>query len=287
MRSRGESPLRYPGGKTMLYKNVRRFIYKNGLRGSIYTEPFAGGSGLALKLLLNGDVKKIHLNDYDRGIYAFWHSVLNSTEELIKRIINTPITIDERNKQKNIQSKKDTSSLIDLGFSTLFLNRVNRSGILKAGVIGGKSQKGEYKLDCRFNKVEIIRKITNIASRKEAITLTFLDALELMKTLDTCKKHFLYLDPPYFVKGQGLYMNFYKKEDHVALREYLFMSKFKYIVSYDDCTQIREIYNKERFRTYTLVHNVSNKGVGKEIMYFSKGIRIPESMFYDYKVSKE
>ena len=283
MKSRGVSPLRYPGGKTKLYKNIKRFIYKNGLRNYIYTEPFAGGAGLALNLLFNGDVKKIHLNDYDRGIYAFWHSVLYETEELVKRIINTAVTIEERNIQKQFQSKKETSTLIDLGFSTFFLNRVNRSGILKAGAIGGNSQAGDYRIDCRYNKIELIRKISNIATRKEAITLTCLDAQELIMTLDFEKKYFLYLDPPYFAKGPDLYMNFYTEDDHKSLRESLSSSMFKYIVSYDDCEEIRNIYKKERFRTYTLVHNVSNKGKGNEIMYFSKGLRIPEYLFYKYK----
>lgn len=277
------SPLRYPGGKSKLYNSVRKFIEKNNLSKYTYTEPFAGGSGLALNLLFNNDVKKIHLNDFDRSIYALWYAVLNETEELIRRIINIPITIEVREQMVEIQKNKESATLIDLGFSTLFLNRVNRSGIIKAGVIGGMNQDGNYKLDCRFKKVDLIRRISMIAHKKNCITLTSIDALELMKHVDVSEMNFFYLDPPYFNKGPELYMNYYSKDDHVKLGEFLKSSSLKYLVSYDDCEAIRIIYGSTRHRTYTLIHNVSNKGVGKEIMYFSKGLRIPENMFYKFK----
>ena len=152
---RSISPLRYPGGKTQVYEFVRELIELNG--STTYIEPYMGGMGIALKLILDNKVDKIMVNDYDKSIYAFWYSVLNYTDNLIHLIETTPISIEEWKNQRRIQDNKNSSKdLLALGFSTLFLNRTNRSGIIKAGVIGGLQQNGNYKLDCRFNKERII-----------------------------------------------------------------------------------------------------------------------------------
>ncbi|HHJ8992567.1 TPA: DNA adenine methylase, partial [Streptococcus pyogenes] len=159
------SPLRYPGGKTQVYDFVKELVNLN--ETTTYIEPYMGGMGIALKLLLNNNVHKIMVNDYDKAIYAFWYSVLNYTEQLIEKINTTPITIDEWKLQREVQKNKNNcDDLLTLGFSTLFLNRTNRSGIIKAGVIGGLKQDGNYKLDCRFNKEKTIKKIKLIASYK-------------------------------------------------------------------------------------------------------------------------
>ena len=203
------TPLRYPGGKTKLYLLVKELIKVNNCK--TYIEPYAGGAGVALKLLFNNDVQKIMINDFDKAIYSFWYSVLNYTDELVKKIEETPITMEEWYIQKNIyENKSNSNSILELGFATLFLNRTNRSGILKAGVIGGKSQEGNYKLDCRFNKVELIKKIKKIASFKSRIKLYNLDAeVFIRRNVSKTKDSFTFFDPPYYKKGPGLYTNFY------------------------------------------------------------------------------
>lgn len=280
MNERSYSPLRYPGGKSKLYKNLLQVVKTNKLKGATYVEPFAGGSAIALILLLSKKVNRIHINDYDRSIYAFWYSVMNHTEELIRLIMNTPITVDEWFIQKAIQSNKEEASLLELGFSTFFLNRTNRSGIILAGPIGGKDQSGDYKIDCRFNKLDLVQRIITIAKFKNHIKVTNLDAVELLQQLQaSSERSFVYLDPPYYHKGDSLYMNFFNHDDHQILKDKLYSTKLKFVVSYDDCSEIRSIYKKEKFRTYDLIHNVYNKGKGKEIMYFSKNTRIPHNFF--------
>lgn len=283
MKERNFSPLRYPGGKARIYKDVVKIIEKNNLVNYKYVEPYAGGFGLALALLFNDKVKKIHLNDLDRSIYAFWYSVLYKTEELITLIMNTEVTIGEREKQKRIQETKDTAELLTLGFSTLFLNRTNRSGILKAGVIGGLAQSGDFKLDCRYDKVELVRRIANISKFSSKISISNMESMDLIDAFRTEDKIFLYLDPPYYKKGHELYMNYFNHEDHERLSKYLRESNFKHIISYDDCEEIRGMYSKYKYRTYTLSHNVSNKGKGKEIMFFSKWLKIPNNLFVGNK----
>ncbi|HFX4051180.1 TPA: DNA adenine methylase, partial [Streptococcus pyogenes] len=208
------SPLRYPGGKTQVYDFVKELVNLN--ETTTYIEPYMGGMGIALKLLLNNNVHKIMVNDYDKAIYAFWYSVLNYTEQLIEKINTTPITIDEWKLQREVQKNKNNcDDLLTLGFSTLFLNRTNRSGIIKAGVIGGLKQDGNYKLDCRFNKEKTIKKIKLIASYKKQIKLYNMDAEKFIRlNITKTKNSFTFFDPPYYTKGPGLYTNFYNHENH-------------------------------------------------------------------------
>jgi len=119
-----------------------------------------------LFLLLEGFVSKITINDKDRSIYAFWYSVLNKTKALCNLIEQAEFTIEEWRKQREVQNKKASADLLELGFSTLYLNRTNRSGIINAGVIGGIGQRGNYLMDCRFNKSDLINRIEVIAKRK-------------------------------------------------------------------------------------------------------------------------
>ena len=157
------SPLRYPGGKRRLVNFMKTIIQENKLLGCHYVEPYAGGASIGLALLFDGYVNHIHINDLDRAVYGFWYSVLHKTEELVQLIQDSPVTISEWYRQREIQRNKKRTSLIDLGFSTFFLNRTNRSGIISGGVIGGQEQDGDWKLDCRFNKPDLIKRIRMIS----------------------------------------------------------------------------------------------------------------------------
>lgn len=269
------SPLRYPGGKRKLFKYIKNLIEYNNLRGCIYVEPYAGGAGLALSLLLKGVVNKLILNDIDRSIYAFWYSVLYNTDELCDLIWQTPVSMDQWYIQKEIQKNKYAYDMLSLGFSTFFLNRVNRSGIIKGGVIGGKNQSGNYKLDCRFNKKNLIDRIKKIASYKNKIQLYNLDAIEFINTVVTNlpMNSFIFLDPPYYKKGPELYENHYKHDDHVKLAEVI-TTKIKqpWIVTYDNVEVIRDLYKEYKQNKFDLNYTANLKYTGKELMIYSDSI---------------
>lgn len=265
------SPLRYPGGKNKTYHYVRHLVRSNNI--STYIEPFAGGAAVALRLLINRDVKRIIINDYDRSIYAFWHCVVYESDKLTDRIQNTEITMDEWYKQKDIQQQKDTINLFDLGFSTLFLNRTNRSGIIKAGVIGGKNQNGNYKMDCRFNKNTIIDRIQLIASYSEQILVCNDDAIDFIKNeIKKTRKSLTFFDPPYYEKGPDLYTNFYTHDDHVKLARTIHqqMRNRYWILTYDVAEQIEELYRKYEHEKYYLNYSIAKPTKGQEFMFFSK-----------------
>lgn len=274
------SPLRYPGGKNKLAKFVALVCEKNNINGH-YVEPYAGGASVALHLLINGYVSEITINDYDRSIYAFWHCVLKETNTFCKMISDAELTMKNWYEQKKIQQNKDTASLLELGFSTFFLNRTNRSGIINGGVIGGVQQNGNYKIGCRFNKEELIERIKFIAIHRKNIHLYNLDALELIKQIENqtkSKNVIFYFDPPYFLKGQSLYMNAYEAEDHKLVSEKIKAIKnARWIVSYDNVPQIQTLYkdNNVQKKNYSFIHIAYEPREGKEVLFFSKGLIIP------------
>jgi len=267
------SPLRYPGGKNQLSSYVGNLIKSKKLNKSTYIEPFCGGAAVALYLLINKCVNDIIINDYDRSIYAFWYSVINHSDELCTKIRKTEITIEEWHKQKSIQTNKGKEDLLTLGFSTLFLNRTNRSGILKAGVIGGLDQKGNYKLDCRFNKQQIIDKIRLISAYRDKINLYNLDTENLIDDVikNIKRKCFIFFDPPYYNKGQSLYTNFYKNEDHLSLANNIKTIKYhSWIVTYDNVEEIKNMYKGFFNETYELNYSAQKNYKGTEVIFYSK-----------------
>lgn len=254
-----------------MYDMVLAILEKNDLRGCHYVEPFAGGAGIAIRLLLDGIVNEITINDYDVAIYSFWNSIIYQTDEFVALIQKTPITIDEWHRQKNIYVNGDKYSPLELGFATFFLNRTNRSGILKAGPIGGFSQTGNYKIDCRFNKLRLIGLIRRIAENKAHINILNLDAKRLIS--DFHNEHsFFFIDPPYFNKGKKLYTNFFELADHEELSMTIKASlqDIPWIITYDVCPEIREIYSERVANTLSLNYSLQSKKKANEFMFYNK-----------------
>lgn len=266
-----KSPLRYPGGKAKLFNKVKDIIQINYSKElPIYFEPFAGGGGLALKLLAKGVVRKININDFDRAIYAVWYNILYYTEEFCEKIIETEINIYEWEKQKEIYLDSENHNIFDLGFATFFLNRTNVSGILKAGVMGGKQQKGKYKIDCRFNKERLIDQIKEIALFKNKIEISNCDIFDLLKTDKLNQEDtFVYYDPPYVNKGNQLYKNAFSRKDHEKLASQILCNRNKYIITYDNVELIHNIYKENLVELININYSTGNTRKAKEILIYS------------------
>lgn len=273
------SPLRYPGGKAKIYNQIVELLNKNEKTNITYIEPFAGGCGLALMLLKNNKVSNLILNDIDKSIYCFWKAVLKYNNDLCKMIETAIFTLEEREIQKKIQEKKENINIkkkkdvLNLGFSTFYLNRVNRSGILKAGVIGGKHQTGNYKMDCRFNKIDLINRIKEIQKYKEKIKFYNLDVLKFLERIKK-KDAFIFFDPPYYEKGKDLYINFYEDKNHRELANRISKLKNDWIVTYDNVKEIKEIYSEYRKIEFDVSYTLEKKRKAQEIMIFSKNLKI-------------
>ena len=275
------SPLRYPGGKAKIADFIKQVVKDNDLLDGVYVEPYAGGAAVALSLLMDEYVSRIIINDKDRSIYAFWHSVLYDTDHLCQLIEETPVNMDTWRIQRELQSpeNKETVNLLMLGFSTFFMNRTNRSGIIKAGVIGGFNQTGNYKIDARYRKEELIARIRRIASYADRIELHHEDAVDLVNHIAQTEPEntILYLDPPYYQKGRGLYMNYYDDTDHERIRDVItHVDSLRWIVSYDNSAFIKSLYQSFRSQEFYLNYSANNNGKGTEVIFFSNNCLVSE-----------
>jgi DNA adenine methylase len=251
------SPLRYPGGKGRLGPWLSEVLAVNGLTGGWYIEPYAGGAGAALFLLIKGHVSHIVINDADPVIYAFWESVVHNAEAFEQLVWDTPVTMETRAEMIARLDAPALYSTLELGFAAFFLNRTSRSGILRGGVIGGKEQTGPYKLDARYQREDLVARIRAIAERKTQITVVGMDALELLVTIGPGlpEKCLAYLDPPYYVKGSQLYRNHYHHEDHETIAHFASITSLPMLITYDDCPEIRKLYHGMEMTKFSLVYS--------------------------------
>lgn len=276
------SPLRYPGGKARFAPFIAEVMRANGLVGGHYLEPFAGGAGVALELLFDGHATHIHINDLDPAVFAFWSAATTDPDGILKLLRDTPITMEQWHHWRSVMLAQDPAlSLAERGFATLFVNRTNRSGILKGGVIGGKAQTGTYKLDARFSKEMIATRLERIAINAGRISVYCEDAFLLLGRAAEFlpEQSLIYLDPPYYVKGRGLYRNFYKHDDHLQIAELLQSAEFErpWVVSYDSAPEICEMYSQNEALTYGLHYTAQARYVGDEVMFFKEGISVPDA----------
>jgi DNA adenine methylase len=276
------TPLRYPGGKGKLAPFVKQLIESNGLSDGEYAEPYAGGAAIALELLFHEYVSRIHINDISRPVYAFWRSVLDDADALAALVVDTPLTVDEWDSQKQVYANHAEHDNLKLGFATFYLNRTNRSGILNGGIIGGRDQTGPWKIDARYNARDLAARILAIGRQSQRIAVTNLDACEFIRrgARTWPERTLVYLDTPYFAKGRHLYHDFYRLKDHTAVAAAV-LTEIKsqaWIVSYDDVPEIRSLYSDTRHNAYALGYSARTARAGAEVMFFKDGLTIPPLM---------
>lgn len=292
MNNYNNTPLRYPGGKSVLTEYFKSFIKANNLKGPIYAEPFSGGAGAAINLLMSDSVQKIILNDADYSVYSFWYSLKYNGNEFLELFDSTNVDLDQWFYQKEIfdSAKKGlNTNKLAIGFSTFFLNRCNRSGILTAGPIGGKSEeaqsKANYKVDARFNKIDLRKRLVNIIQKANQFEIYNFDVLDFLNRIinnqdtDNQLNTFVYLDPPYYSQGSSLYLNYYQKNDHKVLRDFLTKEQhlFKWLLSYDNVDAIRELYSQNNQYQFYINYSAQNSKLGSELLVKSKNCLLPES----------
>lgn len=270
------SPLRYPGGKGSLYSTLKDFVRANGLTGGTYVEPYAGGAGAALALLVTGQVQKIVINDLDPAVHAFWSSLVAQPEKFSERIKKADLTVKEWSRQKEVYVGRSADPF-ELGFATFYLNRTNRSGVLNGGPIGGMDQTGNYKIDARFNKEALCERVRVIGLHSRRISVTNLDGLKVIRKYARRPNTLIYADPPYFEKAGSLYLNSFGQKDHENLAQCLNQySDARWLLTYDNVPQVRELYPDRRSANVSLNYSAHRVIKAQEIMVLSDALTLPQ-----------
>ena len=274
------SPLRYPGGKSKISPLVKEVIHKNNLFDGEYFEVYAGGASIAMDLLLNEFARRVYINDIDLNIYSFWKSIIDETDQFCELIRNTPITVQEWEIQRKRLFEDEYVTTFQRGFAAFYLNRTNISGILRGGLIGGREQTGRWKMDARFNRTALIDRIQRISRYKNRIVVDNLDAIAFLEKYKRrySDKSLIFLDPPYYVKGKDLYLNYYNDSDHMAIESHLSsIENAKWLLTYDSVERILELYKERLLFAYKLNYSARDFSIGTEVVTFSKSTSIPFS----------
>ncbi len=245
------SPLRYPGSKRRLASYVSQALQLNKLHPQLYIEPFVGGASVALQLIFDGVVDQAILIDIDPFVANFWKAVFFDTEWLIDQIKTIEISIEKWHEYKALSPKNDR----EYAQACLFLNRTNFSGILRGevGPLGGREQKSKYKIDCRFPRDTLVKRVERIAEHKDRIkgiwTCSWSDGIQRIREMQASgelptEDVFFYFDPPFFEKAADLYRFYFKNGDHEELRDFLLALKDHWILSYDSSDQVSSLYGE-------------------------------------------
>jgi len=233
-----------------------------------YREPFFGGGSIGLSLLSNNcGMKRMWINDKDIGISCIWTSVIRYPEDLKRRIVDFIPTVENFNKIRNelidIDSPPNNpSSIVDIGAKKIQVHQTSYSGLgtKSGGPLGGVEQKSKYKIDCRWSPDYICRKIDTLHKQFEEIDIhnngcTYLDFGQLIED-DSCKS-LLYLDPPYYEKGNDLYQNGFTESDHQRLADLLKRTDHQWILSYDYCPEIMKLYEWAKIEKLSVNYTIT------------------------------
>ena len=235
-----------------------------------------------MRLLAEGAVSELHLNDLDPRITSFWHAALNESDRFTDVIMSIPLTVAEWKKQRDVCRRADVSKQFELGLATFYLNRCNRSGILiGAAPIGGYSQSGSWTMDARFNKEGLADRISNVSRQRERIHVTNMDATafltEHLPGGRDRKRVFAYLDPPYYSNGRRLYMNYYEDKDHRSLASYMQGQRtLKWLMSYDDSQFVKELYTRCVVSHIPIRYTLQRKREAREFLIAPTHLQLPD-----------
>jgi DNA adenine methylase len=223
------------------------------------------------------EVRSIHINDLSPGISAFWRSAFYQTEEFANRIEKDEVSLDAWHEARRIYSEPEGHSDLDLGFSTFLLNRCNRSGILTARPIGGLDQSGEWKIDARFNRANLAERVRFLGQYRRRVSITQQDAREFIRTLQPMGANVLvYVDPPYLVQGDGLYLDALTIEDHAEVAKLLRSCRFPWLLTYDAHERVTEdLYEGLRTAEFDISHTAQVQHVGSEYAVFGPELVVP------------
>jgi len=206
--------------------------------------------------------------------------LVHEGERFLDFIMHTPVDLSEWQKQRELFRSASVASF-ELGFATFYLSRTNRSGILSAGPMGGQDiihqKNATYKIDCRYNKRDLIERVKRIIERRNQISVSNLDAIDFLTTIND-EHTLIYLDPPYYEQGKALYLNYYQHEDHLKLSLYLKKALFNWVLSYDNVPSILSMYEDYPLYQFNLSYTAQEVKMGSELLTHSAKLTFPKPL---------
>lgn len=229
------SPFRYPGGKTWLIPIVRKWLKQTNETKTIL-EPFAGGGIVSLTAVFENLASKAIMVELDSDVAAVWEVIINGDHEwLAEKIYNFDLTPENANSIL----QKNEKTINEQAFSTILKNRIFHGGIITKGsglIKNGEKGKG---IRSRWYPNTLRDRILSIGHIKSKLHFKTGDAFEELEKNKNSKNTFSFIDPPYTIAGKRLYTHF--EINHDALFSLVSKLKGKFMLTYDDTNEIREL----------------------------------------------
>lgn len=225
-----------------------------------YREPFLGGGAIALRVLRCLPASaSVWLNDKDFGLVCFWKAILDAPDELIEHIKAFRPTVEAFHEFKEFDGTTDRDPVLT-GFRKFALHQLSFSGngAMAGGPIGGKQQRSEFNVGCRWaptRHARDVRRNNRLFRRFASVRITTRDFTDL--TNDAPPHAFIYADPPYFKAGPQLYKYAFSEIDHRRLSESLRRCRARWVLSYDDHEAIRSLYPWAQIRSVELTYTTA------------------------------
>ena len=272
---------RYPGGKAKFKDEILKAI-KDTCEGCLeYREPFFGGGSVGLMVIEENNpglaatglpkfpFETFWINDKDIGVYSLWRAVVEFPDRLREQIKKYVPKVDDFEAFKDFflngnPDPQTPEEIVDVGFKKLAIHQISYSGlgVKSGGPLGGKEQKSKYKIDCRWSPNYMEKKLKNVHEQFKGITrVTNSDFSAMIE--DVSVKAFIYLDPPYYVKGGELYHHSFGEADHIRMAEMLKNTKHSWVLSYDDCPEVRELYRWARIEAFDANYTINGVHTGE------------------------
>lgn len=259
--------LRYSGGKYYALKLLRPFWERiNHLE---YIEPFFGGGSV---YWTKPKSKKNWINDIDPEL-IFLLKFIKNKENLIKLINELdaePIPSKKRHSEiKSAVINNDT----DRAFKYFYLNRTSFSGKLNNPHWGFRPKRS-LPID-RWKE-----RLIPCAEKLKGTKITNKSFQTILKERINQANALIYLDPPYFLpKKNSHYRYSFSLEDHAELNDILKQIKTPFFLSYDDCSEIRDLYKNFNINEIKFYYRVSNSNNEEK-----KRIKKKELVITNYKI---
>lgn len=249
------SPFRYPGSKAKMLPILMEHLDPMIRQHNKFVDVFVGGGSVLLEVAKKYPTATLYANDKDPFIYSFWQLVAGDGSKLedLFKLVEQPVTLELFYKLREASPKND----IERAYRAIFFNRTTFSGIANSGPIGGKEQKSKYTVDCRYNAKKLKEKI--LQCNKLLVGRTTVDNEDFSLYDQLCINPTpAYLDPPYYIKGEALYNTFMKTEEHTLLAKIL-TNRQNWLLSYDDCPEIRELYKTKSVIDLAARYSINGK----------------------------
>jgi len=239
--------LRYPGGKSRgPWSELIVETVKAQYDGGTFGELFFGGGAITFKLLKLGVLESILINEIDPSLARLWNAVIKTPCRLRSgvRAVKPSVDLFLRAKDRVLRG-------VGSGLEAMIVNRMSYGGRgVKANPQGGLKQDSEYKIDCRWKPEALCRNISTCSRLLNSVDIVGGKCHSEDYSIWLNSPHLMYLDPPYWEKGEGLYLHSFDEEEHERLRREL-GHRINWILSYNNVPETQLMYNGYHRQTGT------------------------------------